>query len=107
MTALSSPPPRPWTDLPESPSAPRHRDLHCLDSEAGAFFLLVNGSKIFRAHPELRARLADADDETVRAELERLHLDATPEIDDAAPSAPRMHALSLAVAQKCNLGCTY
>jgi uncharacterized protein len=107
MKALSSAPPRPWTDAPESPSAPRQRDVHCFDSEAGAFFLLVNGSKIFRAHPELHERLVKADDETVRAELERLHLDATPEIDDAPPSAPRMHALSLAVAQKCNLGCTY
>lgn len=107
MNALSSAPPRPWTDVPESPSAPRHRDVHCFDSDAGKFFLLVNGSKIFRAHPELQARLAEADDETVGAELERLHLDATPEIDDAPPSAPRMHALSLAVAQKCNLGCTY
>jgi uncharacterized protein len=107
MNTLSSAQPRPWTDMPESPSAPRHRDLHCFDSEAGAFFLLVNGSKVFRTRPDLQARLAESGDETLRAELERLHLDATPEIDDTPPSAPRIHALSLAVAQKCNLGCTY
>jgi uncharacterized protein len=104
---MTSRPPQPWTDAPDSPSAPRHRDLHCFDSEAGAFFLLVNGSKVFRAKQELQARLADGEGEAVRAELERLRLETTPEIDDAPVVMPRMHALSLAVAQKCNLGCTY
>jgi uncharacterized protein len=104
---MTSTPTQPWTDAPQSPSAPRHRDLHCFDSEAGAFFLLVNGSKVFRAQPDLQTRLAGAGDEIVRMELAQLQLETAPEIDDAPPVRPRMHALSLAVAQKCNLGCTY
>ena len=34
-------------------------------------------------------------------------LDAPPSIDDRPPESPPIHALSLAVAQKCNLGCSY
>jgi uncharacterized protein len=100
-------PSQPWTDAPHAPSAPRHRAVHCFESEAGAFFLLVDGSKIFRAQPDLQTRLAAGDDDSVRAELTRLRLETMPANDDEPPFGPRLHALSLAVAQKCNLGCTY
>ena len=100
-------PSQPLTDAPHAPSAPRHRAVHCFESEAGAFFLPVDGSKIFRAQPDLQTRLAAGDDDSVRAELTRLRLETMPANDDEPPPGPRLHALSLAVAQKCNLGCTY
>jgi uncharacterized protein len=100
----------PWTDVPDAPSAPRHRDLHFFDSEAGAFLFLVNGSRIFRTSPKVHSRLSRSvakSEEALGAELARMRLDARRFIDDTPPDAPRIHALSLAVAQKCNLGCTY
>ena len=39
--------------------------------------------------------------------LARLGVDAPAYVDDAPPARPPVRALSLAVAQKCNLGCTY
>ena len=39
--------------------------------------------------------------------MTELGLDAPPAIDDRPLENPPIHALSLAVAQKCNLGCTY
>ena len=39
--------------------------------------------------------------------LDRLGLGGPPQIDDQPLTEPPLHALSLAIAQKCNLGCTY
>jgi len=39
--------------------------------------------------------------------LRRLGVDAPAYVDDTPPSRPPVRALSLAVAQKCNLGCSY
>jgi uncharacterized protein len=39
--------------------------------------------------------------------MQRLELDAPRFVDDAPVESPPLRALSLAVAQKCNLGCTY
>src|SRR6185312_10349005 len=39
--------------------------------------------------------------------LVRLGLDAPPFVEDVAPTSFRTRAISLAIAQKCNLGCTY
>jgi uncharacterized protein len=39
--------------------------------------------------------------------LDRLGLGSPPRIDDQPLADPPLHALSLAIAQKCNLGCTY
>ena len=44
---------------------------------------------------------------TVEALLREAGLDSRPLIDDTPLAPPAIHALSLAVAQKCNLGCTY
>ena len=39
--------------------------------------------------------------------LDRVGLGGPPRIDDEPLTDPPLHALSLAIAQKCNLGCTY
>jgi uncharacterized protein len=99
-----------WTETPDAPYAPRNPEWHCFDSEAGAFLFLVNGSRLFRTDPVLRDRIMSVSargGELLRVEMARLGLFSEEQIDDVAPVEPPVHAVSLAVAQKCNLGCTY
>jgi uncharacterized protein len=91
-------------------SAPRSAAVHLF---GGRHVLLPNGNRIF----ELDDRGFDALDralnrangrgDDVDAVLVSLGLDAPPFVDDLPLSDPPLRAISLAVAQKCNLGCTY
>ena len=90
--------------------APLHPDVHLLDSGAGLHVFLPDGSRLydvdaatFRELDRLRRR----DSAGLRALLHELGVAGTPYVDDTAPAQPPVRALSLAVAQKCNLGCTY
>jgi uncharacterized protein len=87
-------------------SAPRSAIAHLAASQ----LFVVNGSRLYdvdeATFAELETLLASNDDAAISARLTRLGVDAPPFIDDVAPSIP-VRALSLAVAQKCNLGCTY
>jgi uncharacterized protein len=47
------------------------------------------------------------DEDELRRALQRLGVDSAAYVDDEPPHEPPVRALSLAVAQKCNLGCTY
>lgn len=92
-------------------SKPRHRQAHLVEGDAGAQLLVVNGSRLYQLPPELveefRTALGAPDEQIVNRLIASSGLLAPTAIDDAplAPIAP--HALSLAIAQKCNLGCTY
>ncbi|MCE6998107.1 SPASM domain-containing protein [Saccharothrix sp. S26] len=92
-------------------SAPVHPDVHLLDTDAGPRVLLADGSRLFGVGRALYDRIdaarRDPDPEVLDAVLADLGLDAPRRIDDLAPDPPPVRALSLAVAQKCNLGCTY
>ncbi len=72
---------------------------------------MPNGSRLYDVEAEVyeqvdRARRAG--DETALSDLlARLGVDAPAYVDDTPPARPPVRALSLAVAQKCNLGCTY
>lgn len=92
-------------------SRPRQRDAHLIEDAHGAQLLMVNGSRLFKLPPEVAAefRLAlDADDDTaLQGLIASTGLQLAPLIDDVPLTAPPVHALSLAIAQKCNLGCTY
>ncbi len=66
--------------------------------------LLPNGNRIYELDAESFAALTAAPDE---ATLTALGLDAPPFVDDTPLADPPLRAISLAVAQKCNLGCTY
>ena len=94
-----------------SAAAPRVPQLHLIETEYGRNLFLANGSRLYRADDGLFARFAAAMDAEDRAAIEPLleqaHLAAAPFIDDAPLAPPPIHALSLAIAQKCNLGCTY
>ncbi len=92
-------------------SAPLHADVHLLGPDEGPLLLVPNGSRIYDIDEATFAALdaaQRADDPAIlQALLERLGVDAPRYVDDVAPSEPPVRALSLAVAQKCNLGCTY
>ena len=89
-------------------SAPRSAAVHLFETGLGSHVFVADGSRLFDAEPILFSRLDTAQtDWAVGALLAEAGLDEAPAIDDAALSAPPLHALSLAVAQQCNLGCTY
>jgi uncharacterized protein len=89
-------------------AAPRSPDVHLLATEAGGHLFLPDGSRLFDADPGLYARFeAAVDGVHAGALLDELDLRGVPYVDDEPLSAPPVHAISLAIAQKCNLGCTY
>lgn len=91
-----------------SASAPRSRDVHLIESALGRHVFVPDGSRLFDADSELFGQFSDAmGDGRVGELLDRVGLGGTPYIDDTPLTAPPVHALSLAIAQKCNLGCTY
>lgn len=89
-------------------SAPRSPDVHLFESDGQHHLFVANGSRIFDIKPGLFTELGAAivtgqvDEVLARvgAAIPRL-------IDDRPLEPPPIHALSLAIAQKCNLGCTY
>jgi uncharacterized protein len=89
-------------------SAPRSTALHLFETALGSHVFVADRSRLFDADPVLFSSLdmADSDGE-LSALLRDAGLDEPPAIDDTALSDPPLHALSLAIAQKCNLGCTY
>jgi uncharacterized protein len=90
-------------------SRPRSREVHWLRSAAGGHLLVVNGNRLFDIDEEVLAAVeaAAGDDAAVQRLLEDLGVDAPPFVDDTPLEGPPVRALSLAIAQKCNLGCTY
>jgi len=92
-------------------SGPRLPAAHLLATEAGRHLFVADGSRLFDIDADLFAAfdtaLTGLDSARVANLLARAGLDGTPLIDDAPLEPPPIHALSLAVAQKCNLGCTY
>jgi uncharacterized protein len=102
-------------------SAPLSPHIHLFAADGDLHLLVVDGDRVFRVDADVYARLeaartaetapaaetAGAGAEAVRRLLEELGLAGEPFIDDTPVAAPPVRALSLAVAQKCNLGCTY
>ncbi len=90
-------------------SGPGVSDVHLFRTTAGAHCLLVDGSRVFTVDEDVFGDLQRASSDPM--DLARLidGLDfGEPLFDDRGPPiAPPVRALSLAVAQKCNLGCTY
>ena len=72
---------------------------------------IVNGSRIYGIEADIAramtARLEACDPEGIDALLASLGLDAPTFVDDRIPQAFPTRAISLAIAQKCNLGCAY
>jgi uncharacterized protein len=76
--------------------------LHLIGSSPGGHLFVADGSRLFEADADLFASFG-AIDELLR----QAGLVGRPFVDDTPLSSPPLRALSLAIAQKCNLGCTY
>jgi uncharacterized protein len=92
-------------------SRPRSPLVQLVDGGTSQRLFVVNGSRLYdlddETAEEVRLAMDRADDGPLVDLLARLGLDAPLAIDDRPLENPSIHALSLAVAQKCNLGCTY
>lgn len=91
--------------------SPIHPDVHLFETELGSHLFLVNGSQVYGLgqleYASLWQAMRQHDPAAVNQILITLSLDAAPMIDDSPVISPPTRALSLAVAQTCNLGCTY
>jgi uncharacterized protein len=91
-------------------SRPRSRHAYWQSFGEQSQLFVVNGSRLYSVDAEVIEQLersASSGDASVQDTLDRFGLFSSPEIDDTPLTSPPIHALSLAVAQKCNLGCTY
>ena len=85
-------------------------DFHLFDTDDGPHLLIVDGSQIYKIDEALERQLksARALGGTAPALVLSKHgLVGSRHIDGTAPVDPPVRALSLAVAERCNLGCTY
>ena len=94
-----------------SASAPRTPQAHLIESALGRHLFVADGSRLFDAEEELFQRcgaaMARGDSDEIDGLLQQVGLGGPPLIDDEPLPPPKIRALSLAIAQKCNLGCAY
>jgi len=88
-------------------SAPRSRDLHSFETHGQRHLFVVDGSQLFDADEALFSRVEAALACEDTGILGSLGFSGPARIDDTPLAPVPVHALSLAVAQKCNLGCSY
>ena len=91
-------------------SAPRDPRIHLFETEFGPHLLVADGSRVYGIDADLRRALeetAGADPERLAAILAGEGLRASGFADPVPLRDPPLRSLSLAVAQKCNLACTY
>lgn len=82
-------------------------DVHLFDTEFGPHALLADASQVFALDEETREELLRAAGLGPGAVREAIGLSRPLSTAMAAPRDPPLRSLSLAVAQACNLGCTY
>jgi uncharacterized protein len=91
-------------------SSPRTPQIHLIESALGGHLFVADGSRLFDADASLFESYHQAilgGSEAIDALLRQAGLVERPFIDDTPLAPPPLRALSLAIAQKCNLGCTY
>jgi len=89
-------------------SAPRLPQLHLIESARGRHLFVADGSQLFDVGTQLFSQLrATSGPAEADALLHAAGFTGPPSIDDRPLEEPPLHAISLAVAQKCNLGCSY
>ena len=88
------------TELPlrSSPWDPKHRSVHLFESAGHVHAYFPNGSQVYALNQT-------PDDSTLNRLLEDINEHEF--INDEPVLNPPIRALSLAIAQKCNLGCAY
>ena len=77
----------------------------------GSALFVADGSRLFDADTSLfenfNAAMSAGNSDEITELLRQVGFTGPPLIDDTPLAPPAIHALSLAIAQKCNLGCTY
>jgi uncharacterized protein len=99
-----------WRAHLAAASRPRSRQAHWLNLGDHGLVFIVDGSRVYDVEPVLIDRLdqaLNAGETEVEKLLASVGLASYRFIDDTPLQSPPVHALSLAVAQKCNLGCIY
>lgn len=99
--------PRPGAAVPRPPGSPH---LHPFASSLGHHVLVPDGSRVYDIDAALHAELTHAierDDSSLAERLAELGLHSHDAITTGAGTRPPVRYLSLAVAQQCNLACTY
>jgi uncharacterized protein len=85
--------------------------IHLIKGAGNAQLLVVNGTRLYEVSAEVEHRLNNLlnlnDEPGIKTELAALGLDTPALIDDQPLKSPAIYALSLAIAQKCNMGCAY
>jgi len=99
------------TTYSPAPSATATSQALLFDVSGAPHLFVVNGSRVYGlcddAAASTHSAISAGGDAGVDALLTSLGLSAPSFVDDAAPREFPVRAISLAVAQKCNLGCTY
>ncbi|MCU1328644.1 MAG: radical protein [Bryobacterales bacterium] len=96
------------TSVPPSFLPEPVRQSHVFQTAANSYVLIVDGSRIYAIDAEMAAQLrSDPGNSTHLLEGLSLLDPDRPRIAAEAPESVPVRSLSLAVAQKCNLACTY
>lgn len=89
----------------------RAEDVFVFSGGASSYLFLVNGSQIFHIDEDVAAEFRHFIDSKNSGEVNALFrkygLNTRALIDDKPPDSLPIRSLSLAIAQKCNLGCSY
>src|SRR5947209_2814109 len=93
--------------IPSGMKQEQPTSVHRFKTDGGEHALVVNGSRVFSFPGEVAFMLDRTPDHLHESLLSGLGISAEPFIDATPLASPPLRALSLAVAQKCNLGCTY
>lgn len=92
-------------------SKPRSSSVHLIKGGHSTQIFIPNGSRLYTISEEVEQRVTSLmevmDEEGLQNMLIRLGLDAPEYISNEPLQSPPLYALSLAIAQKCNMGCTY
>ena len=117
LPMIDSSPPAPVAPAPASEAAerwfrdaaPRTPLLHLFETGDDVYILVVDGTRLYRISAEIAQHLATRanDEQALRQYLRELELETPAYVDDQPLESPPLRSISLAVAQKCNLGCTY
>jgi uncharacterized protein len=86
---------------------PHNPNFHLFES-SGSHILIPDGSRIYKISRSLSRDLKSEEDPTrIDHLLKKYGLQSLGLIDDTPVTNPPLTAISLAIAQKCNLGCSY
>jgi uncharacterized protein len=90
---------------------PASPQIHLIKGGHQTQLLVANGTMLYQISEETEVMLTNLlklkDEDRIAEALIALGIDAPVMIDDTPLESPAVHALSLAIAQKCNMGCAY